>query len=310
MDRDAPVLGRPSTAAAETALLRDRAGAGEAGYRADGGDSDWCALRVASVAGVRHRLAGRPGQDSFAWACLPDGLVVAIADGLGGVPGSDHTAGRAVVAAVDAVVESSSSASASALVSASGSTEAPGSTAAALNAAVTTAATATAASGPASGAGRAEQLLAAGLDAANLAAAEGGATTLVLGLIWRSGEVHLARVGDSTAFQVGAEGRWWGEVFAPPEDDGVVTATAALPAEKLEPEFAAVTITTEDLLVLATDGVADPWRDGPSTVAPVLAATLAGRPGPLELTQLASFSRQGCHDDRTILVVWRHALPE
>ena len=73
-------------------------GAGAAAFRADGGDADWCALRVASVTGVRHRLAGQPGQDSFAWAVLPDRLVVAVADGLGGVPGSDATAGRAVLA--------------------------------------------------------------------------------------------------------------------------------------------------------------------------------------------------------------------
>jgi serine/threonine protein phosphatase PrpC len=225
---------------------------------------------VASIAGVRHRLSGQPGQDSFAWACLPDRLVVAIADGLGGVPGSNHTAGRAVVAAVDAVIDM---------------------------------ATGAAIAGPA------KLHLAAGLQAANVAAAEGGATTLVLGLIGRDGEVSLARVGDSTAFHVGGEGRWWREVFAAPDEDGVVTVTAALPAEKLEPELAAFTIATEDLLLLATDGVADPWRDGPSTVAPVLAAAVAGRPGPLELAQLASFSRQGCHDDRTILVVWRHGPP-
>jgi serine/threonine protein phosphatase PrpC len=268
VDRDAPVLGRPSSAAAETAILRDRGGAGDAAIRADGGDSDWCALRAASVAGVRHRLSGQPGQDSFAWAGLPDRLVVAIADGLGGVPGSDHTAGRAAVAAVEAVVGAMTR--------------------------------------PTASAGPADLHLAAGLEAANAAAAEGGATTLVLGLIASTGEVALARVGDSSAFHIGAEGRWWQELFAPPDDDGVVTATAALPAEKLEPELASLTIAREELLVLATDGVADPWRDGPATVAPVLAATLAGRPGPLGLAQLASFSRQGCHDDRTILVVWRH----
>ncbi len=271
MDRDAPVLGRPSTAAAETAVLRDRGGAGEAAFRADGGDSDWCALRAASVAGVRHRLSGQPGQDSFAWAALPDTLVVAVADGLGGVPGSNRTAGRAVTAAVDAVVKEMGKMTAVA--------------------------------------GQAELPLRAGVEAANAAAAAGGATTLVLGLVGRTGDVDLVRVGDSTAFHVGAEGRWWQELFVPPDDDDVVTVTAALPAEKLEPEFVVLTITAEELLLLATDGVADPWRDGPSTVAPVLAATLAGRPGPLEVAQLASFSRQGCHDDRTILMVWRHRPP-
>jgi serine/threonine protein phosphatase PrpC len=270
VDRDAPVLGRPSTAAAETAALRDRGGATEAAFRADGGDSDWCALRAASVAGVRHRLSGQPGQDNFAWACLPDSLVVAIADGLGGVPGSDHTAGRAVTAAVAAVVETIAA--------------------------------------PTTSAGSAELHLAAGLQAANIAAAESGATTLVLGLVKRNGEVALVRVGDSTVFHVGPEGRWWREVFTPPDDDGVVTVTAALPADQLEPEFAALTIAMEDFLLLATDGVADPWRDGPTTVAPVLAASVTGHPEPLELAQLASFSRQGCHDDRTMLVVWRRGL--
>ena len=270
MDRDAPVLGRPSTAAAETAVLRDRGGAGEAAFRADGGDSDWCALRAASVAGVRHRLSGQPGQDSFAWACLPDGLVVAIADGLGGVPGSDHTAGRAAAAAVAAVVE------------AAGRRR------------------------PTS-AGPVELHLATGLEAANAAAAEGGATTLVLGLIGRSGEVSLARVGDSTAFHIGDGGslvagsvRTAGRGRRGHRDRRPARRDSSNPSSPPSPSR------SEDLLLLATDGVADPWRDGPSTVAPVLAATLAGRPGPLELAQLASFSRQGCHDDRTMLVVWRH----
>ncbi len=123
--------------------------------------------------------------------------------------------------------------------------------------------------------------LAAGLAAANAAAAEGGATTLVLGVIDRAGEVRLLRVGDSTAFLVSDEGRSWREVFPPPDDDAVATATAALPADELEPEVASVMLATEDVILLATDGVGDPWRDGPATVAPVLAAALAGRPDPL-----------------------------
>jgi serine/threonine protein phosphatase PrpC len=271
VDPNAPVLGRPSPAAAETAALREEGGAGEAAIRADGGDADWCALRVASVAGVRHRLSGQPGQDSFAWAVLPDALVVAVADGLGGVPGSNATAGRAVLAAVEAVVKEMGK-----MTEVAGAVELP---------------------------------VRAGLKAANTAAAAGGATTLVVGLIGRTGEVCLARVGDSTAFAIGEEGSWWREVFTPPDDDGDVTVTAALPTDQLEPEFAAITLATADLLLLATDGIADPWRDGPSTVAPVLAASLAGRPEPLELAQLASFSRQGCHDDRTMLVVWRSSPP-
>ena len=89
-----PVLGRPSPAAAGPAALRGGGQAPEAAYRADGGDGDWCALRAASVAGVRHRLSGEAGQDSFAWIATEDCLAVAVADGLGSVPGSAGAASR------------------------------------------------------------------------------------------------------------------------------------------------------------------------------------------------------------------------
>ncbi len=147
--------------------------------------------------------------------------------------------------------------------------------------------------------------LAAGLAAANAAAAEGGATTLVLAVIDPGGELRLARVGDSTAFLISDGGGVVAGAVQAPDDDALITATAALPADVVDPELVAVTTTPEDLLLLATDGVADPWRDGPATVAPTLAAALSGRPGPLELAHLAGFSRRGCHDDRTMLVVWR-----
>ena len=219
----------------------DQGHAADAAIRADGGDGDWCALRAASVAGVRHRLSGQPGQDSFAWARLPDGLVVAVADGLGGVPGSDHTAGRAVAAAVDAVVAAAAAASRAA-------------------------------------APRRTQL-AAGFEAANAAAAEGGATTLVLGLIER-GPVRYAWPGwgTATAFLIGADGRSWRSCSRRPRTRTPWSPRPPpCPRSRLELEFATLATTTDDLLLFATDGVGDPWRDGPSTVAPVLAAALAER---------------------------------
>ena len=96
--------------------------------------------------------------------------------------------------------------------------------------------------------------------------------------------------------------RSWRELFAAPDDDAIATATAALPADEPEPELApGRDLAAGDVLVLVTDGVADPWRDGPTTVAPALAgAPWPGGPDPLELAQLADFSRQGCHDDRTM----------
>jgi serine/threonine protein phosphatase PrpC len=259
VESGSPVLGRPSVAAASSATLRRRVTAADAAFRADGGDGEWCALRAASVAGVRHRLSGQPVEDSFAWGWDAERVVAAVADGLGGVPGSSQTAGRVVEAAVEEAM---------------------------------------AAAGPLAA------RLGAGLRAANEAARGGGASTIVMAVLSRDGFTHVGRVGDSTAFVVGEDGATWRELFTRPADDVIVNSTAALPADEVEPELTAVTLSAEDLLVLATDGVADPWRDGPATVAPTLSGSLARHPGPLELAQLVDFSRQGCHDDRTVLAIW------
>jgi serine/threonine protein phosphatase PrpC len=239
------------------------------------------------VAGVRHRLSGQPSQDSFAWAADEDRVALAITDGLGGVPGSDATAARAAPAAADAALA------------------APGSLA-----------------------DRAR----AGLEAANLAARGGGATTIVVAVLQPDGVGVVARVGDSTAFVLGASGLAglagaadprrrdegtagggsglsWHEVFGRARSDVVDPITAALPMEAVTAESAAVSLQTDDVLVLATDGVADPWRDGPTTVAPAFARALSQPLTPLELAHLVDFSRQGCHDDRTVLAVWRAASP-
>ena len=144
------------------------------------------------------------------------------------------------------------------------------------------------------------------LDAANDAATapEGGATTLVVAVIDKGGAGWVGRVGDSTAFVVEATGSSR-ELFAPPDPDRAGTATAALPAEDPAVETVPVYVAEESRLVLVSDGVADPWRDGPTTVAPGLVDGLLARPDPVALLQLADFSRHGCHDDRTILCVWR-----
>jgi serine/threonine protein phosphatase PrpC len=235
---------------------------------------------VASVAGVRHRLAGIPVQDGFAWGVDGDRLVVAVADGLGGVPGSDTTAIRAAAAAVEAVMAGPDAGADGELASM-----------AAVNPSL---------GGLDPGANR----VSAAITAANQAALGGGATTIVVAVLERPGHVSLARVGDSSAFLVRTDDASWTELFAAPAADAIGSTTAALPADDLQPERAAISVAGHHVLVLATDGIADPWRDGPATVAPVLASALAQPPAPLELAQLTDFSRQGCHDDRTMLAVW------
>jgi serine/threonine protein phosphatase PrpC len=259
MSLESPVFGRRSPAAAAEPILRPSGDAAVSTWRAEGGSTAWCTVRAASVTGVRHRLSGRPGEDSFAWSHDDSRLVVAVADGLGSVEGSAGAAGRATAAAAGVI--------------AAGDSDSRGAT------------------------------MAEAVRAANEAAAGGGATTLVVAVLDRSGQVDLGRVGDSTAFLIESGGVWC-ELFRPPEDDAVGTETQALPSLEPQLEACSVTIGPADVLVLATDGVADPWRDGPETVAPSLAEAMAARPGPLELARLADFSRQGCHDDRTIMVVW------
>lgn len=253
-----PVLGRPSGAAGAEPSLRPVGDAGSASWRADGASTDWCTLRAASVAGVRHRLAGLAPDDSYSWAHGDGVLVVAVADGIGSVAQSAGAAARACRAAAEGGL--------------AGVTDGP------------------------------ERAVLCALDAANRAAEGGGATTLVVAVLARDGAVWAGRVGDSTAFVLPDDGPEV-ELFDPPDPERTDTVTAALPTGSLEPEVRDLVLDPGAVLVLATDGIADPWRDGPTTVAPTLAALLREWPDPVALLAATDFSRLGCHDDRTILCV-------
>jgi serine/threonine protein phosphatase PrpC len=246
-------FGRPSAASGRPWVLRRRGHSATAGIRAEEGDTERWALRAASVAGVRHRLAGVGNDDAFGFLDDPGALQVVVADGVGSVPGSAGAAVAAVDGALDGGVDG----------------------------------------------------VEAAVGAANAAVAEvgEGATTIVAGRLADDGSFTLARVGDSSAFLLRAGG--WVELFAAPgEEEAVPVATLALPAERLRPEVVEGSLGTGEVLLLATDGVADPLRDGPTTVAPALAQALAAPPAVTALIGVTDFSRQGCHDDRTIVAVW------
>ena len=255
---DPLVLGRPSSAAEKEPRLAAHGDASEALYRSAGGSTEWCTLRAASVAGVRHRLAGEPSEDSYAWSAGEERLALAVTDGLGSVDGSRQAATAAARTAVEVAV------------------------------------------------GDADDPVVAGIRAANQACTGGGATTLVLAVVERDGRVEVARVGDSTVLLVQSDGATWKDLFRPAADDDetVDVSTAALPADDPQTERTSLNLTPGEVLVLASDGIGDPWRDGPTTVAPAFAALVAARPAPLELARMADFSRQGCHDDRTIVLLW------
>jgi serine/threonine protein phosphatase PrpC len=250
---ESPVLGRASSAAAAEPVLADAGEAAGASWRADGGSSAWFTLRAASVAGVRHRLAGEPCQDSFAWRHRGPLMALAVADGLGSVEGSAVAARIAARRASDVAVSDG---------------------------------------------------ISAAVSAANEAVETFGATTLLVAVVSAEGQVELGRVGDSTAFLVGTEGSWK-ELFVADSTEVVGTETNALPSDDLVLETARSVLEPGGALVLATDGLANPWRDGPSTVAPVMVSAFAEPLSALELARLTDFSRQGCHDDRTAVCLWR-----
>ena len=276
-----PVWGEPSTATDTAVPLRARAIVADACYRADGGQSAEFVVLAASVAGVAHRLAGRRCEDAYGWVLPSAGrLALVVADGV-------STAGRGGEGADMAV-----GAACAHLAAASGAWGE-----------MECVAALRAASEELSGAG--------GQLAAELS------TTMVVALVSttaRGAEVAVARVGDSSAFVLtGAE---WHELFPQRADEDLRgTVVGVLPlggrgvGDAIETASAALPVASA--LVLLTDGVADPVRDGPSTVAPALAEILSGGPSgaltPLALADAADFSRRGCQDDRTVLAAWHLA---
>lgn len=267
-----PVFGRPSPAAARPTPLRDKGRESAAAYRAEGGDSGGLAVRAATVAGLRHRLAGAGCQDAFAWSSLPDAVAVAVADGVSAVEGSQAASSFAATTAADALAGALAEENEQSVVGD-------------------------------------EKAAAAAVNATSSALVSAGwhqpATTLVVAVVDAEGRWSAARVGDSTAFVLGPSG--WRAVFdevGDGADESLVTpATDALPAE-LTPQVSEGALSAGEALVLLTDGVAGPLLDGPETVAPELAEALASPPAPLQLAVLADFERQGCMDDRAIVGVW------
>jgi hypothetical protein len=255
------------------------------------------------VAGTSHLIAGRRCEDSWAWARSGDsGIVVAVADGVGtagrGGEGADiaaEVASRWLALAERSGEERGGKASGEPDGEAQ---EEPGEKSgeegngeAACRAAITAANRELAAYG--------------GMAAAELS------TTLVVATLDSSGKAALARVGDSTAMLLGKDGAWrelFGGAGAGTEDP-LLGLTAALPAEPSPcAESDSVDLTSTVALVLMTDGLAEPLRDGPGTVAPAFAELARraskGNVSPLGLAEALNFSRRGAHDDRCAVLVW------
>ncbi|MDA8062813.1 MAG: protein phosphatase 2C domain-containing protein [Actinomycetota bacterium] len=285
---------------------------------------------------MRHRLAGVPADDAYGWAVGSGGLVLVVADGVGSVAGSGEAAQTAVrvasVAGAEALGCSATGSGGSERATGSGASEhSTGSGASersmgGLDADSEPPAFEPSGSEPPASEPSGSEPPPSGLDAAELDRADldaavrravvavgealrdgPGATTLVVAAVALDGRGRVARVGDSTALVLGAGE--WRELFSEADPDGgsMSTLTGALPAARPEVELADLLIGPGEALVLVTDGIGDPLRDGPGTVAPALGAALASAPTPLGLAWVVDFSRQGCHDDRTVLALWKGA---
>lgn len=135
------------------------------------------------------------------------------------------------------------------------------------------------------------------------------ATTLLVAVVPTErapGEpVRLARVGDSNAWRLGSGG--WEPLLTPKLDDAPVTSSAvnALPRLPERVESAVADIDANHTLVLASDGVTDPF--GPAHEGAV-ADYLRARwhpvlPEPLEFARHVSFRGQSWDDDRTAIAI-------
>jgi hypothetical protein len=250
-------------------------------------------------------LAARRGDDAFGWAQVTGhAVVLAVADGVSATPQAAMAAEVAVAAACGGALTDP--------LGGPALTDAPG------GPARTGRPGGRAPVDPPAGETTRPAMCLSALDAAYRAVvsavgdAATGATTLVVVVVGTDGRWAASRVGDSDALVLEKTGEWRPvfESASPDDDEAMRTgATDALPATRPSRHVTEGQLLVGEALVVLTDGVAGPLRDGPSTVAVGLAEGLASPPSPLELTRLIDFGRQGCHDDRTALALWLRPEP-
>ncbi|MBP2478446.1 serine/threonine protein phosphatase PrpC [Crossiella equi] len=246
-------------------------------------------VRAASVRGLAHRCYGRTRQDDYAWRLTPDGryLVLAVADGVSAGPHSHQAARIATGVGTDLVCQNPAY---------------PHWPTVLHRVAVAVIQAARALGG-------------AELDAAG--AAELMATTVlyaVLDLVpdERGGHaLELCSVGDTSAWLLSAEGRWWPHQPVKGAGEEVYSAAVrALPlADPLECTLVRDRLRPGQALFLMTDGVGDPLGDGTGEVGEVLAGLWREPPGELDFATQVGFARRSFDDDRTVLGVWPVSPP-
>lgn len=298
-ESETPVWGQDSPASLSLPLLAPLGAGPESRWVADGGRHGRLLLSVASVVGVRHRLAGVTSEDAFAWKVTPSGgLALAVADGVGSVPGSGWASRMACEVATTILAEGDGTPdweAVDALVR-----EEVG------------------------GVGGATTLSAAWISHAGVAhtASVGDSQIRVPFVLGRRdaavpADIGLCATGDRGDFAAhqgdpaeDVQGphpgsAWaWDELGFDPEEM-VSALTSAYPATSatLAETGRVIALGPDNALVIMTDGIGDPLIDGPETVAPALLELIGSEPGPIGLLAGTDFRRRGCGDDRTLVVV-------
>ncbi|WP_410597382.1 protein phosphatase 2C domain-containing protein [Amycolatopsis sp. lyj-23] len=118
--------------------------------------------------------------------------------------------------------------------------------------------------------------------------------------------VHVLAYGDTSAWILRSGVRW--EPQNPVKNQGAAVASSATDALPYLPGRPPAVVRTRlaptDVLLLVTDGVADPLDDGTGTVGAFLAEQWRCPPEPLAFAAHVDFARRSHDDDRTAVAVW------
>lgn len=240
---------------------------------ADGGMIGGWWLSAASIAGTSHVAQGTTRQDDYSFGLLDDGsLVAVVTDGLGSYK---ETAQVGAGLMARAVVEMAQVLTASGVI---------------------------------------EQLLPkAVLNAQELAAERGRemyglsreqlSCTLVASHIGPERETSFVRVGDAEAFTPAAGNAGFDPVFEGGDHSLVNVVTAACPRARPE-DVESVTAAASSRIVLASDGLATDIRNS-TALRGILDEGWRNPTSAALMLETLRYRRQGSHDDRTGLVIWR-----
>ncbi|WFE93198.1 protein phosphatase 2C domain-containing protein [Micromonospora sp. WMMD987] len=244
----------------------------------DGWAADGFAVRAASVRGPGHRASGVPRQDDFAVATVAGSVIAVVADGVSNAPLSHLGATMVCRTVVDYLLRADAPVDWHDLLRCAGW------------ALVEYAGRQWGETDPQ----RAETLL---------------ASTVVVALVRPDGPgravAQLVRVGDSAAWRLRDGG--WEPLFttlSDPRDELLPDGVAALPRVPTDVDPVEVVIAAGDVLVLATDGFAEPLGHGTGDLGRLFGDGLATPPTMTRLAWMLDFTGGSWDDDRTVLAVW------